>query len=863
MEIILSHIQSDFDALAATVAASKLYPDAIPVLQDTLDPAVRTLVATHKDALGLRDLAEIDPAAVRRVIVVDTRSTSRLGAIFPALDRPDVDWVVYDHHPQAEDELPAAPGRREAAGSATSLIVEVLERRAAVVSPLEATVMALGIYADTGRLTFPGTTPADARAVAWLLARGADLELIAGYVEAELSDEQRGLLEALMQAAEPRAVHGHTVLVVGARTDDYVGGIATVTQKLQALLDVDVIVVVAELGPKRTQFVGRSRLAAIDLRPVLAAWEPRGHPRAVSAHAHGVPFGPAVAAIWAALPDAVPPEPKAYDLMSCPVRTIAPDASVAAARAALLDHGHNALVVLDRSRVAGIVSRRDLDRASRHGLGEASVRQVMTRRVVTVAPDVPLSAIEARFVEHDIGRLPVMHGEALVGIVTRQDVLRAKYDHHADRRAAVARQTAELSGRLAATWPADWLAVLDRMGEASDGVPVYLVGGAVRDLLLGRPNLDVDLVIEGEGIAYARAAAERFPGASVKAHASFGTACIVLPDGKKIDVATARTEHYERPAALPTVAFSTIKQDLARRDFSVNCLALRVDPAGRGELIDFFGARTDLARRELRVLHNLSFVEDPTRVLRAVRFEHQLGFRLEPESEAFARYALATGAFDGIGGERNKVELRRLLALPHPVSPVRRLVELGALRLLAHDLVPAEALLGRTALACRRVGAPAEDGWVGLLAALLAPLGPARAGEIAAKLNVAGAEREAVVAALATADRLAALVAEGPLAVVEALRPLTPAGLAYVYAAAASRDTRRAVATYWTAWRHIKLRVTGRDLERMGLPPGPAYAEILREVLAARLAGRIGPEQEEALLHEAAERHRKDPSPPC
>lgn len=863
MEIILSHIQSDFDALAATVAASKLYPDAIPVLQDDLDPEVRALVATHKDALGLHDLAEIDPAAVRRVIVVDTRSAARLGDVYPALDRPEVDWVVYDHHPRAADELPAAPGRREAAGSATALIVEMLEQRKVAITPLEATVMALGIYADTGRLTFPGTTPADARAVAWLLAQGADLEVIAEHVEAELSAAQRALLEALMQRAEPRQVHGQMVLVVGARTEEYVGGVATVTQKLQALFDVDVIVVVAELGPTRTQFVGRSRLAAMDLRPVLSPWEPRGHPRAVSARARGVAFGPAVDAIWAAMAEAVPPEPRAYDLMSCPVRTIGPDASVLAARAALLDYGHNALVVLERGRVAGIVSRRDLDRAARHGLGEVAVRAVMTRRVITVAPDVALSAIEARFVEHDIGRLPVMHGEALVGIVTRQDVLRAKYDHHADRRAAVTRQTAELADRLVATWPADWLAVLDRMGEASDGVPVYLVGGAVRDLLLGRPNLDVDLVIEGDGIAYAKAAAARFPGAAIKLHAPFGTACITLPDGKKLDVATARTEHYERPAALPTVAFSTIKQDLARRDFSVNCLALRVDPGGRGELIDFFGARTDLARRELRALHNLSFVEDPTRVLRAVRFEYQLGFRLEPESEAFARYALATGAFDGIGGERNKVELRRLLALPRPVSAVRRLAELGALRLLAPDLTPDEALLGRTTRVWQRLALPGEEAWIGLLAALLAPLGPARAGEIVARLNLSGGDREAVVAALATAERLAALVREGPLAIVDALRPLGAAALAFLYAAATGPEERRAVASFWRDWRHIKLRVTGRDLERMGLPPGPAYAEILREVLAARLAGRIGPEQEEALLHEAADRHRKDPDAPC
>ena len=861
MDIILSHIQSDFDALAATVAASKLYPGALPVLQNTLDPAVRELVATHKDILGLRHLNEIDPAAVRRVIVVDTRSAARLGEIYPSLDRPGVDWVVYDHHPRADDELPPSPGRRELVGAATSLIVEALAERDTPVTPLEATVMALGIYADTGRLTFPGTTPLDMRAAAWLLERGADLALIGDYVEADLNEAQRGLLDALLQGVEHRVIQGHAVLVAGGRTDDYVGGVATVAHKLLALFDADVIVVVAELGPKRTQFVARTRLE-MDLRVVLAPWEPRGHPRAVSAHTKGLPFADGVAAVWAAIAGAVPPEPSAGDLMSCPVRTIGPDAPVAAARAALLDHGHSALVVLDQGRLTGIVSRRDLDRAARHGLGEVSVREVMTRRVLTVGPEAPLSVIEARFVEHDIGRVPVMRGDALVGIVTRQDVLRAKYDHHPDRRAAIARQTAELTGLLQATWPADWLAVLDRIGEVAGGGPIYLVGGAVRDLLLGRPNLDVDLVVEGDGIAFARQAQAAFEGAALKAHAPFGTACIVLPDGKKVDVATARTEHYERPAALPTVAFSTIKQDLARRDFSVNCLALRIDPAGRGELIDFFGARADLARRELRVLHNLSFVEDPTRVLRAVRFEHQLGFRLEPASEGYARYALATGAFDGLGGERNRVELRRLLALPAPARVVGRLAELGALRLLDPALVPDEALLGRTARVWRRAGGPEDGAWLALLAALLAPLGAERAAAIAARMHLAGADRELLAATYAAGERLAAACGEGPLAVVDALRPLPEAGLAYLYAAASTREVRRAIATYWSRWRHLKLGVTGAHLKRLGLPPGPAYAGILREVLAARLNREITADQEEPFLRQRVEAYRKDQRTP-
>lgn len=831
---------SDFDALAATVAASKLHPEARPVLQDALDPAVRALVATHKDALGLVHLSEIEPADVKRVIVVDTRSGKRLGEVFPALDRPDVEWIVYDHHPPGPDDLPASPGRREVCGAATTLLVEALEQRKIAVTPLEATVMALGIYADTGRLTFPGTTAADARAVAWLLERGADLEAIATQLEDALNDEQRALLDLLVANAEPRIVNGHPALVVGARLDEYLEGIALIAHKLQALFDVDVIVVVAELGPKRTQFVGRSRLAGADLRLALAEWSPRGHARALSAHTKGLPYEAAVAKVWDALALAIPPEPTAADLMSTPVRTIAPDAGVEQARQTLLDLGHGGLVVLAAGKVIGVVSRRDLDRAARHGLTTSSVADVMARRVIVVAPDATLSDIEARFVEHDIGRVPVMRGEALLGVVTRQDVLRAKYDHDPARRDAVARQTVTMAGRLTERWPADWRAILTQVGAAGAGKAVYMVGGAVRDLLLDRPNLDVDLVVEGDGIAFAEAVAAGFPDSRVKPHRAFGTAHVTLPDGKRLDVATARTEHYERPGALPTVAFSTLKQDLARRDFSVNCLAMRIDPGHVGELIDFFGARSDLACKELRVLHNLSFVEDPTRILRAVRFELQLGFKMAPETEELARWALATGTFDARGGERNKAELVRILESAGALAGLARLANLGGLRLLDPALVwePALALaVERTWETARAMAVPRR--WLPPLMTLLSRLPGETAMALAVNLNLQGAERDILAEALAARPEPSSAIQA-----YETYKALAPETLAFL-------PPSPWLTRYWDEWRHVALAVNGNDLRALGVSPGPRYTEILRNVRAARLGG-MPAEQEHELLERLA-----------
>ncbi|MEB3330735.1 MAG: CBS domain-containing protein, partial [Candidatus Sericytochromatia bacterium] len=477
---------------------------------------------------------------------------------------------------------------------------------------------------------------------------------------------------------------------------------------------------------------------------------------------------------------------------------------------------------------------------------------------VTTPPEATLHMLLTTMVRRDIGRLPVMRGEALVGIVTRSDLLRAQFDHAPDRREAVARRTAELGARLAAFWPPDWWAVFNTVSTVAAGRPVYLVGGAVRDLLLDRPNLDADLVIEGDAIAFGEAVRDALPGSTLKAHPAFGTAHLTTPDGKRVDLASARTEHYDRPGALPRVAFSSLKQDLARRDFSVNCLAVRIDQRARGEVIDFFDALPDLEHKVLRVLHNLSFIEDPTRVLRAVRFEEALGFRLEPCSEAYARFAFASGACDGLAGERNRAELARLLMLPRPERALDRLAALGALRLLSPDVTldPAtRRAVVAVRVALRRSGlAGHPEAWLPLLGALLAPLGLPAGPALLARLNVSGRQLEGIVAAwrwLAEAAR----EAPSPVTTFRSLRSLPEVLLPLLWALAPNRAARRAVLAFRLRWGGIRLGVSGADLKALGVQPGPHYATILGHVLEARLQGVIGPDGEAALLKVLATPH--------
>ena len=235
-------------------------------------------------------------------------------------------------------------------------------------------------------------------------------------------------------------------------------------------------------------------------------------------------------------------------------------------------------------------------------------------------------------------------------------------------------------GDLLCRLPLDILNLLRDAGVCAEemGFEAYAVGGLVRDLFLRRDNLDVDVVIEGNGIAFAA----RFSvdhGARLLTYEKFGTANIVLPDGFKIDVATARTETYERPAALPLVTPGSIKDDMLRRDFSINTLAVGLNPDRFGDLLDFFHARDDIRKKLIRILHDRSFIDDPTRMFRAVRFEQRFGFRIDGITEKLIRDAVSAGLIERLSGYRISSELRIILKEENPLPPVRRLDELGVL----------------------------------------------------------------------------------------------------------------------------------------------------------------------------------------
>ncbi len=384
--------------------------------------------------------------------------------------------------------------------------------------------------------------------------------------------------------------------------------------------------------------------------------------------------------------------------------------------------------------------------------------------------------------------------------------------------------------------------LLREAGELAErmSVDVCLVGGPVRDLLLGRPQLDLDLVVEGDGLGFAEACADMW-GAQLSRHESFMTAGLVLPDGGHIDIATARQETYERPGALPTVKPATLAEDLARRDFTVNALAVALNADKWGQLYDPFDGREDLQGGLIRVLHDGSFLDDPTRLVRAVGFEVRLGFSLEEHTLALAQAAIRQSALELLSPQRRAEVLLPLLRGEYAVAVSVRMGELGLLEAMhlggpvSDDL---RSVLGQVADALETLGAPQTGQPAALVyLGLLAHEAGTDLATLTGCLQVATEARRSLRTALAMLSSPPPELSESEVSPADLYFALAKADLVTAAALWARGDAaaRRRIAWYWLDLRDVRADVTGEDLLAAGATPGAGFAAALDEALRVKL----------------------------
>jgi len=880
--IITGHANADFDCLAAIIAAGKLYPGATLIFPGSQEKNLRHFfIQSATYMFNFKNFKDIDPKSVRQLVMVDTRQRSRVPHVEPVFANPDLVIHTYDHHPDSEDDVAAAKAVVKPWGSTTAIIMDEIMARDVPLTTDEATILGLGIYEDTGSFTFASTTEHDLGAAAWLKSRGMDVGVIADLMVRELSAEQITIMSQLIESAQTHEINGVEVVIAEATSDEYVGDFALLVHKFLEMENLRVLFAIGLMGD-RVHLVARSRSPDVDVGKICASLGGGGHPYAASASIKNLTLTQVREELFGLLYSQINPQILVRQIMSKPAVSIDQNASMRQAQEIMTRYGLKALPVVvaqGNRRCVGVIEHDIMDKAIKHGLGKVPVSEYMIREPDVVTPDTDLYPLMEIILGRRQRLAPVVEKDMLVGVVTRTDlvnVLVKEPSRIPESLLPERKKERNIAGVLRERLPKDLLAFLRKAGTLGRdmGYAVYVVGGFVRDVLLKCPNTDMDLVVEGDGIAFAAALAEHCGGRS-KAHPKFKTAVVILPDGQRVDVATARLEYYEYPAALPTVELSSIKMDLYRRDFTVNALAVHLSPERFGDLVDFFGAQRDIKERVLRVLHSLSFVEDPTRIVRAIRFSERFGFRIGGQTDRLIKNAVQHNFFHKLSGARVFHELRLILQEKMPLACLRRMQEYKLLAAI-HPLLALTPAREAVLLEVENVINwyrllyidPTPHVWLVYFLAMCNGLSPEEFDAIARRLNfskrVAGDIARLRGQIRATAQGLFNWeYHKGPLSELYfLLEPLPLEGALFIMARNPREPLQKYVSLHLTTLRSKHVEVTGNDLRDLGVEPGPRYAAILRRVLAAVIDGQAVCRSEQlALAKRLAAGEEPDVSP--
>ena len=427
MRVVITHANADLDALGSLITARRLYGDAICLRNHTVSMPVRRFLALHKDQLDLKRLADIDADAVDEVVVVDVRDGRRLDEYEPVLTSASR-TVVWDHHPSTPHDIDANEIHVEPVGACTTLLCEQLQKEGIEPDEAEATLALLGIYADTGSLSFDSTSPRDVEAAAFLLRCGARLSVVNRYMQQRFTPEQQELLVTMMPNTEEFTVEAVDIAISTGRSEAYVRSAAEVVDDIMRLGGHDAIfgVIGFDKG-KRVQVVGRSRVPYVDVGKILGQMGGGGHSGAAAATFKKHTVDEIVDNLKDKLEEVELRPTRVSDLMSSPVETIERDISLAEASELLERWGVTGAPVLRDGGLEGVISRRDIERAAEGDKLDLPVASHMSHEPVIIAPDEPIEDALEKMTERDIGRMPVCDGERIIGILSRTDILRRLY----------------------------------------------------------------------------------------------------------------------------------------------------------------------------------------------------------------------------------------------------------------------------------------------------------------------------------------------------------------------------------------------------------------------------------------------------
>ena len=868
ISVITTHINSDFDAIASMLAAQKLYPNAKVVFPGSSEKNSRDFFVNSMVYLfNMESIKNIDLSRINQIILVDTRQPSRIGKFSDILNRPGLEIHIYDHHPYLEGDIVGQYEQCRQTGATVTILTEIIKNRKIKLTEEEATILCLGLYEDTGSFNYLSTTPEDMMVGAYLLSNGANLDIVSSMLSREITQQQVGLLNDMIHSIECLHINGIDIMITMVSTEDYVGDLAQVVQKLMKMENPCALFVLARMG-SRIYLIARSKISEVDVGAIIRTFGGGGHSTAASASIKEEALAQVKRKLIEILYLKVHSR-QAHALMSSPAYTIPPETPIVEAKELLQKYNINALLVTQKEKniekVLGLISRQVVEKSLFHNLEDVPVKEYMSSELDYVTPDADLASIQEKWVGNKQRLLPVIDKDNVVGVITRTDLFTvmlsqtgAIIDNNQENWESTNVRTRKVTHLMKERLSERLLLLLMDIGNIAEKMScnVYVVGGFVRDLLLNRKNEDVDIVVEGDGIAFAKKYASH-AGARIHPHEKFGTAVIIFSDGFKIDVATARTEHYSSPAALPTVEKSSIKLDLYRRDFTINTLIIHLNGDNFGTLIDFFGAYQDIKEKVVRVLHNLSLVEDPSRVFRAIRFEQRFGFHIGKLTDNLIKNSVKMDFVKQLGGRRLFSEIKLILQEDNPLPAVKRIHEYGILKMIGGKIHLNPKMIKRFE-SIKKVLAWHEllfidEKYVKWAVYFMAIIHGARHEtnqKICEHLNLPQQffqmfcyDKQKALRLLRSLEKSTENIKNSQL--YHAVKYYKTEIILYMMASAKKDVVVRLLSNYHSRLKRMKPFIGGKELKQMGLPPGPLYSIILEAVLDARIDNLIETREDE------------------
>ncbi|MGV8026930.1 MAG: CBS domain-containing protein [Anaerolineaceae bacterium] len=859
MDIIMTHEQTDFDGFASILGAYLLSEHAYPLLPSTLNRNVQQFYNDYCSELPFILPQTLPKQNIRSVTLVDTQSMITLKGI-----TKDTHICTIDHHKKKEDLNPAWDFSATNTGACATYFVEQLMEHNGNLPIIQATLLLLGIYEDTGSLMYASTTARDAQAVSFLLAQGASLKIAAEYLNLSLSTGQQKVLDALIKNNQIVELKKQRIMISHAEAEFLEEEVSSIAHKLCDLYDPDALFIFVHTK-EGVRFVARSISDQINVATIAETYGGGGHPRAAAALVQG--SGAEKKSLTQlekefidTLDNFVNPSITVKQIMSKNPLLLEPGTKAQEAIQFMQRFGYEGFPVVENDKVLGLLTRRAVDRAIAHKL-DLPAKSLMEVGNYFVYPETSLEELHQLMAKSNWGQMPVINKQTkkIIGIVTRTDLLQAYSGFQSPINGKM-----NLAVRLEENLNQVQKELVKVIADAAYEMKmhVYLVGGVVRDILLNSPLYDLDFVVEGNAIELAHKLTELYDG-KVTSHRQFGTAKWFLEDTKipsgtasspknrlpkSVDLISARTEFYKNPSALPTVKLSSIKLDLLRRDFTLNTLAIQLDGSHYGDLSDYWGGLDDLQNGIIRVLHSLSFVDDPTRMLRAVRFEQRFGFQIEDRT--LELLLEAKPLLKQVSGDRIRHEMDLILQERLAVDILQRLEQLGLLQAIDPNFSFSKK--NATLLHSILETTPSEN-WqlpqkinnspleLILRYSILLGLQPKdEIRKISKRLKLPNLIQKSIQQTHFLIEEFPELVDKKPSQVYAVLKEIPVHVLYAVHFFFHDQEKiLQIMDLYLEEWRKLKLFTTGATLQERGISPGPIYKQIFQQLTDAWIDGEI------------------------